>query len=180
MNASFIESINHECLKLAQEALDNGEVPVGCVMVYKDEENSKEGTMLAKKRNRVNETKNSTRHAEMECIDWIFDWAKKEKTINVDQIWPNIDVYVTVEPCIMCARAMRLLGVNHVYYGCPNDRFGGCSSVLSVHTDPSLPEPLLQCSPNTIDAQKAVSLLQQFYAGQNPNAPEPKVKRKKT
>lgn len=42
-------------------------------------------------------------------------------------------LYVTCEPCIMCAGALALLGIQHVYYGCKNDRFGGCGSIMSLH-----------------------------------------------
>lgn len=42
-------------------------------------------------------------------------------------------LYVTVEPCIMCASALRQLGIKEVFYGCGNDRFGGCGSVLGVN-----------------------------------------------
>ena len=43
-------------------------------------------------------------------------------------------LYVTVEPCIMCASALRQMGIKEVYYGCDNDRFGGCGSVLGVNS----------------------------------------------
>ena len=43
-------------------------------------------------------------------------------------------LYVTVEPCIMCASALRQLGIREVFYGCDNDRFGGCGSVLGVNS----------------------------------------------
>ena len=42
-------------------------------------------------------------------------------------------LYVTVEPCIMCASALRQMGIKEVYFGCENDRFGGCGSVLGVN-----------------------------------------------
>lgn len=45
------------------------------------------------------------------------------------------DVYVTCEPCIMCAGALSLVGIRHVYYGCSNDRFGGCGSILPISQD---------------------------------------------
>lgn len=41
-------------------------------------------------------------------------------------------MYVTCEPCIMCAAALSVIGVRHVYFGCRNDKFGGCGTVLSV------------------------------------------------
>lgn len=44
-------------------------------------------------------------------------------------------MYVTCEPCIMCAGALSLVGIRHVYYGCSNDRFGGCGSILSISAD---------------------------------------------
>lgn len=44
-------------------------------------------------------------------------------------------LYVTVEPCIMCASALRQLGIKEVFYGCANDRFGGCGSVLGVNEE---------------------------------------------
>ena len=59
--------------------------------------------------------------------------ADKELTPEVTQ-YPLADttLYVTVEPCIMCASALRQMGIKEVYYGCENDRFGGCGSVLGV------------------------------------------------
>ena len=45
------------------------------------------------------------------------------------------DLYVTVEPCIMCASALRQYGVRAVYYGCTNDKFGGTGGVLNIHTE---------------------------------------------
>jgi tRNA(Arg) A34 adenosine deaminase TadA len=42
-------------------------------------------------------------------------------------------LYVTVEPCIMCASALRQMGIKRVFYGCANERFGGCGSVLGVN-----------------------------------------------
>ena len=44
-------------------------------------------------------------------------------------------LYVTVEPCIMCASAMRQVGIEKVVYGCANDRFGGVGGVRSIHSE---------------------------------------------
>jgi tRNA-specific adenosine deaminase 2 len=49
------------------------------------------------------------------------------------EIFKTTDLYVTVEPCIMCASALRQLGIRNVYFGCANHRFGGCGSVLHVN-----------------------------------------------
>ena len=45
----------------------------------------------------------------------------------------DITLYVTVEPCIMCASALLQMGIKQVVYGCDNERFGGCGSVLAVN-----------------------------------------------
>lgn len=45
----------------------------------------------------------------------------------------DVDLYVTCEPCIMCADAIGIVGIRKVVYGCANDRFGGCGTVLSIH-----------------------------------------------
>ncbi|XP_074604318.1 tRNA-specific adenosine deaminase 2 [Brevipalpus obovatus] len=169
--------------KLAGEALSAKEVPVGCVMILLQDIDNEKGQILsyqilATGRNRVNETKNPTRHAEMECIDSILEWCKKDG-IQPQTLWPKIVVYVTVEPCIMCARALRLLGIVNVFYGCNNERFGGCSSVLNVHNDERINDLKIKCYPAALDKYRAISMLQNFYMGQNPNAPEPRIKRKK-
>jgi tRNA-specific adenosine deaminase 2 len=54
------------------------------------------------------------------------------ETYSAD-IFKTTDLYVTVEPCIMCASALRQLEVKRVFFGCANQRFGGCGSVLNVH-----------------------------------------------
>jgi tRNA-specific adenosine deaminase 2 len=53
----------------------------------------------------------------------------------------DITLYVTVEPCIMCSSALRQLGIKEVYFGCMNERFGGCGGVLGVN------EALVDCLP---------------------------------
>lgn len=75
-----------------------------------------------------------TRHAELEAIDQIM--ANNELTPELSK-YPlsTTTLYVTVEPCIMCASALRQLGIKEVFYGCDNDRFGGCGSVLGVNEE---------------------------------------------
>uniref|UniRef100_A0A3B4EUM7 tRNA-specific adenosine deaminase 2 n=1 Tax=Pundamilia nyererei TaxID=303518 RepID=A0A3B4EUM7_9CICH len=145
----------------AKEALENGEVPVGCLMVYKDE-------VVGKGRNEVNETKNATRHAEMVALDQVLDWCW-QSSLDVKSVCKRIALYVTVEPCIMCAAALRLLNIPVVVYGCRNERFGGCGSVLDV-SSADLPHTGTQfkCISGH-RAEEAVDMLKTFYKQQNPN-----------
>jgi len=69
-----------------------------------------------------------TRHAELEAIDMIL------KT-HPPEILKECTLYVTVEPCIMCAAALRLMEIKKVYFGCNNERFGGCGSIYHLHDE---------------------------------------------
>lgn len=155
----------------AKLALDSLEVPVGCVIVDKGNNN-----IIASGRNRTTESRNATRHAEMEAIDFLLEqWHKSGLSrAQVAEKFSNCILYVTCEPCIMCAAALSILGIKEVYYGCPNDKFGGCGSILSLHSTGSgfQPRKGFKCQ-GGIMASEAVSLLQTFYEQGNPNAPKP-------
>lgn len=154
-------------LKFAEEALRNGEVPVGCIFIYKNE-------IIANGVNSVNETKNATRHAEINCIDIVVNWCRRKK-IDYKDVFKDVDVIVTVEPCIMCSAALFELNVKHIIYGCENYRFGGCSTVFNV----SNVYANSKCTVvGGICSGEAIHLLKQFYKGTNPNAPANKVKKK--
>ena len=81
------------------------------------------------------------------------------------------DLYVTVEPCIMCASALRQFRLRTVYFGCSNDKFGGTGGVLSLHKDDSA-NPVLPAY-GGIFREKAIMLLRRFYIQENEKAPEP-------
>lgn len=149
----------------AKEALQNQEVPVGCIFVYQNQ-------IIAVGRNEVNETKNATRHAEIICIDLVVQYCK-DHSLNYEQVFKEIDVYVTVEPCIMCAAAIYNLNIKSVSFGCKNDRFGA-SSVFDVA---QVMKPITQVR-GGYRADEAMQLLKEFYRGQNPNAPVSKVRKK--
>ncbi|KAK9061358.1 hypothetical protein SSX86_018539 [Deinandra increscens subsp. villosa] len=130
-------------------------------------------------RNRTNETRNATRHAEIEAIDVLLDQWKEIKLsqAEVSKMFTNCYLYVTCEPCIMCATALSFLGIKEVYYGCANDKFGGCGSILSLHkSDKTSCEEVggksYKCT-GGIMAEEAVSLFRNFYELGNPNAPKP-------
>ncbi|KAL6095513.1 adat2 [Pungitius sinensis] len=154
---------------MARDALQNREVPVGCLMVYGDQ-------VVGKGRNEVNETKNATRHAEMVALDQLLDWCRRGN-LEVSGVCERTALYVTVEPCIMCAAALRLLHIPVVAYGCRNERFGGCGSVLDV-SSAHLPETgtTFKCVPGH-RAEEAVEMLKTFYKQENPNAPKPKARK---
>lgn len=89
---------------------------------------------------------------------------------------------MTVEPCVMCAAALRYLGIKKVYYGCANERFGGCGSVLPVHTDKKyFPKKVaeLTCEMVKEFRGECVMLLRRFYVRENEKAPNPKKKTKR-
>ncbi|KAK6272924.1 hypothetical protein POUND7_010007 [Theobroma cacao] len=116
-------------IQQAKLALESLEVPVGCVFI-------KDGKVIASGRNRTNETRNATRHAEMEAIDILLEKWQRDglSKSDVAETFSKCILYVTCEPCIMCAAALSILGIKEVYYGCANEKFGGCGSILSLHS----------------------------------------------
>jgi len=119
-----------EALCEAEAALAEDEVPVGCIIVHRPTQR-----VIARGRNETNRTKNGTRHCEFVAIESLTS-NPDPNVRNID--FSTCDLYVTVEPCIMCAAALRLVGIGGVVYGCGNDRFGGCGSVLTLHDKPIL------------------------------------------
>jgi tRNA-specific adenosine deaminase 2 len=98
----------------ARLALEEGEVPVGCVFV-------KDNSVVSAAHNKTTATRDATQHCELV--------AAAGKDVE------GSELYVTVEPCIMCAEALRVLRVTRVWYGCSNSRFGGNGSILSLHEE---------------------------------------------
>ncbi|KAI0502289.1 hypothetical protein KFK09_017236 [Dendrobium nobile] len=173
-DTASILSFMELALKQAKLALDRLEVPVGCVIVEK-------GMVIASGSNRTSETRNATRHAEMEAIDILMEQWQMEG-LNFEQVaqrFSTCDLYVTCEPCIMCAAALSIIGIREVYYGCANDKFGGCGSILPLHEGASLgfsstssKARAFKCTGGILSAE-AVALLRSFYEQGNPNAPKP-------
>ena len=69
-----------------------------------------------------------TRHAEFIAIGEMLETYPRSALRSTD-------LYVTVEPCVMCASALRQYQIRKVYFGCGNDRFGGTGSILSLHAE---------------------------------------------
>lgn len=155
-----------EALVEAKRSLHEfGEVPVGCVFVYNNE-------IIARGHNLVNKTANPTRHAEFICIDETLDFCKRTK-VEIKDVFKEVCVVVTVEPCIMCMSALYNLNVKEIIYGCKNDRFGG-STVVDV-ADLLKPSTIVTSGVCEVEAMQ---LLKDFYQMENPAAPVPAKQRK--
>lgn len=160
---------NHMQLALgeATKALKIGEVPVGCVVVLPSATDVPDA-VIAHGANRTNLTCNATRHAEFEALDELLH---SNSMVDLSQC----ELYVTVEPCIMCAAALARVGIGSVYFGCSNEKFGGCGSILELNA-PGAPVPTYSspypCYPGLLQ-QEAIDLLKQFYEMGNPHAPKP-------
>lgn len=112
------EYFMRRALVMAEAAAEAGEVPVGAVAV-------KDGEIIARSGNQVELLKDATAHAEILVITQaeaaIGDW-------RLDQI----DIYVTKEPCAMCAGAMVNAHVRRVVYGMPDPRAGAAGTALDI------------------------------------------------
>lgn len=151
-------------LEEAEKALLAKEVPVACVFVHEPT-----GTVLGVGANQTNISLNGTLHAEFVGIDKILQTRPAS-------IFREVDLYVTVEPCVMCASALRQLHIHKVYFGCGNERFGGCGSVFSLHDDVlKTGEPPYEVEAG-IYRKEAIMLLRRFYLMQNDSAPNPALK----
>ena len=113
-----------EALLEAEKALAAGEVPIGAVMV-------RDGEMIARGHNLRNTAKNPLRHAEIDVINEaagiVGDWRLEDCTL-----------YVTVEPCPMCAGAIVQARIPKVVFGTRNSKAGCSGSVLDVLHEPKL------------------------------------------
>ena len=112
------EMFMKEALALAREAFDAGEVPVGCVIVRGSE-------IVGRGRNRREENKNALAHAEIEAI------ADACRTLGGWRLW-ECTLYVTKEPCPMCAGAIVNARIPRVVYGASDVKCGAVRSVCSL------------------------------------------------
>lgn len=163
LNLSSHLRFMREALHMAEKALALGETPVGCVIVHK-------GAVVGSGMNDTNKSLNGTRHAEFLAITEVL-------CSHSPGILRLADLYVTVEPCIMCASALRQYGIRNVFFGCRNERFGGTGTVLSIHADAMLDTPYT--SYGGLYRKEAINLLRRFYIQENEKAPRPRSKRER-
>ncbi|MBQ3103162.1 MAG: nucleoside deaminase [Oscillospiraceae bacterium] len=107
-----------EALALAQEAAEAGEVPVGCVIV-------RGGEIIGRGRNKREEKQATCSHAEMEAI------AEANRALGSWRL-EDCELYVTLEPCPMCAGAIINARIPRVYYGARDEAMGACGGVLNL------------------------------------------------
>lgn len=135
-----------QALELAQEAADAGEVPVGCVIV-------RDGAVIGRGRNRREEKQAVCSHAEMEAM------AQANAALGSWRL-DNCALYVTLEPCPMCAGAIINSRIRRVVYGAADTKAGCCGSVTDLFAMPFNHHPVVE---QGLRAEEAQELLQAFF-----------------
>ena len=116
------EQLMKEALLLAEEAAAGGEVPVGCVIA------DAAGNIIGRGRNRREEAHDATAHAELEAI--------REACASVgDWRLDSCSIFVTLEPCPMCAGAIINARIPRVVYGAREENSGSCGSVIDLFSE---------------------------------------------
>ena len=115
------EKFMKEALKQAQKAYEKEEIPVGAVIV-------KNHKIIARAYNEKEDKQDSTKHAEILAIQRA---SKKLKTWRLT----DCEMYVTLEPCSMCAGALIQARIKKVYIGTMDEKTGACGSVLNLLED---------------------------------------------
>ena len=134
-------------LELAREAAEHGEVPVGCVIVHG-------GKIIGQGRNQREEKQDVRSHAEME------EMAEACKTLGSWRL-EGCDMYVTLEPCPMCAGAILNARIPRVFYGARDAAMGACGGVLNLFMENFPHHPQLV---GGICAEESRALLASFFA----------------
>lgn len=140
----------NQALAEARAAAERGEVPVGAVIV------DPRGAVVAAAGNRTRELNDPTAHAEILALRAACGAAGSERL-------PGHDIYVTLEPCAMCAAALAGARIGRLYYGAADPKSGGVAHGARVFSHPQshhVPEIY-----DGIGAQEAARLLTAFFAG---------------
>ncbi|WP_170783957.1 nucleoside deaminase [Ruegeria lacuscaerulensis] len=142
------KSFMNIALEQARAAADRGEVPVGAVIVQGDR-------VVAAAGNRTRELNDPTAHAEILALRAACAELGSERL-------PDHDLYVTLEPCAMCAAALSAARIRRIYYGAADPKSGGVAHGARVFTHPQAhhaPEVY-----DDIAGQEAADLLKAFFA----------------
>ena len=135
-----------EALALAREAAAEGEVPVGCVI-------ARRGEIVGRGRNRRETGKSALGHAEIEAI------SEACKTLGGWRLW-ECTLYVTLEPCPMCAGAIVNARIPRVVYGASDAKCGACGSVCDLFSMDFNHHPQMT---KGIREEEAAALLTEFF-----------------
>ena len=135
-----------EALALAREAAAEGEVPVGCVIVRGDE-------IVGRGRNRREKDKSALAHAEIEAI------GEACARLGGWRLW-ECTLYVTLEPCAMCAGAILNARIPRVVYGASDKKFGAVGSVCSLFSMEFNHHPTVEAG---IREEEAAQLMTEFF-----------------
>ena len=131
----------------AQAAADMGEVPIGCVIVH-------DGDMIAQAGNRTLADRDPTAHAEMVAIRQAAAALGSERLVDCD-------LYVTLEPCAMCAAAISFARIRRLYYGAADPKGGAVDSGVRFFAQPTchhVPEVH-----SAVGETEAATLLRDFF-----------------
>jgi tRNA(adenine34) deaminase len=113
-----------EALKEAEKAFAEDEVPIGAVAVYKNQ-------IIGRGHNRTETLQDPTAHAEILAI------TAAANALNTWRL-TDVEIYTTIEPCIMCAGALVLARVKKIVFGARDEKFGGCGSVFNIVNEKKL------------------------------------------
>lgn len=141
-----------EALKQAQRAVESDEVPIGAVIVHKKE-------IIARAHNQVETLKDPTAHCEMIAIT--------QATSHLSSKWLHeCTLYVTVEPCSMCAGALVLARIKRLIFGAKDPKTGACGSVFNVVQSNQL-NHRVEVVQGVLEAQCGL-ILSAFFKGKRP------------
>ncbi|KQV68245.1 nucleoside deaminase [Rhizobium sp. Root1220] len=107
----------------ARAAGERGEVPIGAVLVF-------DGTVIARSGNRTRELNDVTAHAEVAAIRLACEALGQERLTGAD-------LYVTLEPCTMCAAAISFARIRRLYYGAEDPKGGGVDNGVRFYRQPT-------------------------------------------
>ena len=145
-----MDAYREEWMKLAlskaREAFDDGEVPVGAVVV-------RNGEFVAAGRNRREKSKNALLHAEIDAIN------NACKALGGWRLW-NCELYVTLEPCPMCAGAVINAHIPKVYFGAYDLKNGACGTIADLFQMPFTYHP--RCFGGLME-EECAALLKSFF-----------------
>ncbi len=135
-----------EAIALAKESLLEGEVPVGCVVVY-------DGNIVGRGRNRRENEKNAVAHAEIEAI------SEACSTLGGWRLW-ECQLYVTLEPCPMCAGAIMNARIPYVCYGLKDEKSGAMGGLYDAFSFPVNHKPTVESG---VLEEECKKLLDDFF-----------------